>query len=85
MAVKRVTRAKRASVGQTSAAAGCWGGCWYGACWGGCWPGLRSDPRVVDAFLDLIATDTVHLPLPTKDQGQKPVPARPDEPVQTAA
>jgi hypothetical protein len=27
----------------------------------------------------------VHLPLPTKDQGQKPVPSRPDEPVQTAA
>jgi HD-GYP domain-containing protein (c-di-GMP phosphodiesterase class II) len=47
--------------------------------------GSHFDPRVVDAFLDLIATDTVHLPLPTKDQGQKLVPNRPDEPVQTAA
>src|SRR5437764_816150 len=47
--------------------------------------GSHFDPRVVDAFLDLIATDTVHLPLPTKDQGQKIVPNRPDEPVQTAA
>src|ERR1700694_761548 len=47
--------------------------------------GSHFDPRVVDAFLDLIATDTVHLPLPTKDQGQKVVPSRPDEPVQTAA
>jgi HD-GYP domain-containing protein (c-di-GMP phosphodiesterase class II) len=47
--------------------------------------GSHFDPRVVDTFLDLIATDTVHLPLPTKDQGQKPVPSRPDEPVQTAA
>jgi hypothetical protein len=56
MAVKRVTRAKRASVGKTSAAAGCWGGCWYGACWGGCWPGLRSDPRVVDALLKAMVT-----------------------------
>jgi HD-GYP domain-containing protein (c-di-GMP phosphodiesterase class II) len=47
--------------------------------------GSHFDPRVVDAFLDLIATDTVHLPLPTKDQGQKLVPNRPEEPVQTAA
>jgi HD-GYP domain-containing protein (c-di-GMP phosphodiesterase class II) len=47
--------------------------------------GTHFDPRVVDAFLDLIETDTVHLPLPTKDQGQKLVPNRPDEPVQTAA
>jgi len=47
--------------------------------------GSHFDPRVVDAFLDLIATDTVHLPLPTKDQGQKLVSNRPDEPVQTAA
>ena len=47
--------------------------------------GSHFDPQVVDAFLDLIATDTVHLPLPTKDQGQKLVPSRPDEPVQTAA
>src|SRR5437879_5159315 len=47
--------------------------------------GSHFDPQVVDAFLDLIATDTVHLPLPTKDQGQKLVPNRPDEPVQTAA
>ena len=47
--------------------------------------GSHFDPRVVDAFLDLIETDTVHLPLPTKDQGQKVVPNRPDEPVQTAA
>jgi HD-GYP domain-containing protein (c-di-GMP phosphodiesterase class II) len=47
--------------------------------------GSHFDPRVVDAFLDLIATDTVHLPLPTKDQGQKVVPNRPDEPIQTAA
>ena len=57
MAVKRVTRAKRASVGKTSAAAGCWGGCWYGACWGGCWPGLaQGDPRVVDALLKAMVT-----------------------------
>jgi len=47
--------------------------------------GSHFDPRVVDAFLDLIATDTVHLPLPTKDEGQKVVPNRPDESVQTAA
>src|SRR2546421_9045611 len=47
--------------------------------------GTHFDPQVVDAFLDLIETDTVHLPLPTKDQGQKLVPNRPDEPVQTAA
>jgi hypothetical protein len=47
--------------------------------------GSHFDPRVVDTFLDLIATDTVHLPLPTKAEGQKPLPTRPDEPVQTAA
>jgi hypothetical protein len=47
--------------------------------------GSHFDPRVVDAFLDLIATDTVHLPLPTKDQGQKPLPARPEELAQPAA
>ncbi|TMF57961.1 MAG: HD-GYP domain-containing protein [Chloroflexi bacterium] len=48
--------------------------------------GSHFDPKVVDAFLDLIATDTVHLPLPTKEQGQRPLPARPDEaPAQTAA
>ncbi|MDQ6710173.1 MAG: HD-GYP domain-containing protein [Candidatus Dormibacteraeota bacterium] len=41
--------------------------------------GTHFDPQVVDTFLDLIATDTVHLPLPTKDQGQKPLPARPEE------
>jgi HD-GYP domain-containing protein (c-di-GMP phosphodiesterase class II) len=47
--------------------------------------GSHFDPKVVDAFLDLIATDTVHLPLPTKEQGQRPLPARPDEAAQTAA
>jgi len=47
--------------------------------------GSHFDPRVVDNFLDLIATDTVHLPLPTKEQGQKPLPARPEEAAQTAA
>ncbi len=48
--------------------------------------GAHFDPRVVDTFLDLIATDTVHLPLPTKEQGQRPLPSRPDEaPAQTAA
>jgi hypothetical protein len=48
--------------------------------------GSHFDPSVVDNFLDLIATDTVHLPLPTKEQGQKPVPIRPDEaPAQSAA
>jgi len=47
--------------------------------------GSHFDPRVVDAFLDMIATDTVHLPLPTKEQGQRPMPARPEEPAQTAA
>jgi HD-GYP domain-containing protein (c-di-GMP phosphodiesterase class II) len=46
--------------------------------------GSHFDPQVVDTFLELIATDTVHLPLPTKDQGQKPLPNRPDE-AQTAA
>jgi len=46
--------------------------------------GTHFDPQVVDTFLDLIATDTVHLPLPTKDQGQKPLPNRPEE-EQTAA
>ena len=34
----------------------------------------------------MIANDTVHLPLPTKEQGQRPLPSRPDEaPAQTAA
>lgn len=47
--------------------------------------GSHFDPAVVDAFLELIATDTVHLPLPTKDQGQKPLPARPEELAQPAA
>ena len=47
--------------------------------------GTHFDPRVVDAFLDLIATDTVHLPLPTKEQGQKPLPSRPEELAQPAA
>jgi HD-GYP domain-containing protein (c-di-GMP phosphodiesterase class II) len=47
--------------------------------------GTHFDPRVVDAFLDLIANDTVHLPLPTKEQGQKPLPARPEELAQPAA
>src|SRR5439155_63403 len=42
--------------------------------------GSHFDPRVVDAFLDMIATDTVHLPLPTKEQEQRPMPARPDQP-----
>jgi hypothetical protein len=41
--------------------------------------GTHFDPTVVDTFLDLIATDTVHLPLPTRAEGQKPIPARPDE------
>ena len=41
--------------------------------------GSHFDPQVVDTFLDLIANDTVHLPLPTKEQGQRPLPARPDE------
>jgi len=45
--------------------------------------GTHFDPQVVDTFLELIATDTVHLPLPTKDQGQKPLPARPEELTQT--
>ncbi len=48
--------------------------------------GTHFDPRVVDTFLHMVATDTVHLPLPTKEQGQKPLPARPDEaPASTAA
>ncbi|HYM49395.1 MAG TPA: HD-GYP domain-containing protein [Candidatus Limnocylindrales bacterium] len=48
--------------------------------------GTHFDPQVVDTFLDLIAHDTVHLPLPTKDEGQRPLPARPDEaPAQSAA
>jgi HD-GYP domain-containing protein (c-di-GMP phosphodiesterase class II) len=47
--------------------------------------GSHFDARVVDAFLDLIANDTVHLPLPTKDQGQKALPARPEELAQPAA
>jgi len=48
--------------------------------------GSHFDPRVVQAFLEMVATDTVHLPLPTKDEGQKPLPTRPDEAAaQTAA
>lgn len=49
--------------------------------------GSHFDPRVVDTFLDMVASDTVHLPLPTKEQGQKPLPARPDAeaPASTAA
>jgi HD-GYP domain-containing protein (c-di-GMP phosphodiesterase class II) len=48
--------------------------------------GSHFDPQVVDTFLEMIANDTVHLPLPTKEQGQRPLPARPDEaPAQTAA
>jgi HD domain len=47
--------------------------------------GSHFDPRVVDTFLDLIANDTVHLPLPTKDQGQKALPPRPEELAQPAA
>jgi HD domain-containing protein len=47
--------------------------------------GSHFDPRVVDTFLDLIANDTVHLPLPTKDEGQKALPARPEELAQPAA
>jgi putative two-component system response regulator len=41
--------------------------------------GSHFDPQVVDAFLDMIEHDTVHLPLPTRDQGQKPIPQRPEE------
>jgi hypothetical protein len=41
--------------------------------------GSHFDPQVVDSFLDMIATDTVHLPLPTREEGQKPVSPRPDE------
>src|SRR5205085_1472838 len=44
--------------------------------------GTHFDPHVVDAFLDMIATDTVHLPLPTKDQGQRPMPALIERPPQ---
>ncbi len=47
--------------------------------------GSHFDPAVVDTFLEMIAEDTVHLPLPTRDQGQKPVPSRPDEAPATAA
>lgn len=47
--------------------------------------GTHFDPAVVDAFLEMIATDTVHLPLPTKEQGQKPLPSRPEELAQPAA
>jgi hypothetical protein len=41
--------------------------------------GTHFDRQVVDTFLEMIANDTVHLPLPTRDQGQKPLPSRPDE------
>src|SRR5437016_198189 len=47
--------------------------------------GSHFDPRVVDTVLALIANDTVHLPLPTKDQGQKALPTRPEELAQPAA
>ncbi len=47
--------------------------------------GSHFDPRVVDSFLDLVATDSVHLPLPTKEEGQKPIPTRPDEAPATSA
>jgi hypothetical protein len=46
--------------------------------------GTHFDPQVVDTFLELIATDTVHLPLPTKAEGQQPLPNRPEE-AQSAA
>ena len=41
--------------------------------------GSHFDPQVVDSFLDMIEHDTVHLPLPTREQGQKPIAARPEE------
>jgi HD domain len=41
--------------------------------------GTHFDPRVVDVFVDMIEHDTVHLPLPTAQEGQKPIPTRPDE------
>jgi hypothetical protein len=41
--------------------------------------GTHFDPRVVDVFVDMIEHDTVHLPLPTREEGQKPIPTRPDE------
>ena len=48
--------------------------------------GSHFDPQVVDAFLDMIATDTVHLPLPGREQAQRPLALRPDEePASTAA
>jgi hypothetical protein len=56
MAVKRVGRARQAPGRPTTAAIGCWGGCWYGGCWGGCWPGLQSDPRVIQAVINAMGT-----------------------------
>jgi HD-GYP domain-containing protein (c-di-GMP phosphodiesterase class II) len=41
--------------------------------------GTHFDPKVVEVFVDMIDHDTIHLPLPTQDEGQKPIPARPDE------
>jgi hypothetical protein len=41
--------------------------------------GTHFDPTVVEVFVDMIDHDTVHLPLPTLEEGQKPIPARPDE------
>lgn len=41
--------------------------------------GTHFDPKVVDVFVDMIEHDSVHLPLPTREEGQKPLPARPDE------
>src|SRR6266849_7072237 len=39
--------------------------------------GTHFDPKVVEVFVDMIDHDTVHLPLPTLEEGQKPIPARP--------
>jgi len=41
--------------------------------------GTHFDPSVVQVFVDMIEHDTVHLPLPTREEGQKAIPARPDE------
>ncbi len=41
--------------------------------------GSHFDSKVVEVFVDMIDHDTVHLPLPTREEGQKPIPARPDE------